>query len=58
MTANAGLSVKELNADMTVEMAIVIANCRKNCPTMPEMNAQGTNTADSTRPTAITGPAT
>ena len=43
---------------MIVETAIVSANCRKNCPVMPLMNAHGTNTALSTRPTAITGPET
>ena len=43
---------------MIVETAIVRANWRKNCPVMPLMNAHGTNTALSTRPTAITGPDT
>ena len=43
---------------MIVETAMVKANCRKNCPVMPLMNAHGTNTALSTRPTAITGPET
>ena len=43
--ASAGLSVSELNAEMTVETAIVSANCRKNWPVMPLMNAHGTNTA-------------
>ena len=38
--ARAGLSVSELNAEMTVETAIVRANCRKNCPVMPAMNAR------------------
>ncbi len=33
--ASAGLSVSELNAEITVETAIVSANCRKNCPTIP-----------------------
>jgi hypothetical protein len=50
--------VSELKAEMTVEMAIVSANCLKNWPTMPEMNAHGKNTALSTRPTAMTGPET
>ena len=50
MAASAGLSVSELNAEMTVETAIVTANWRKNCPVMPLMNAHGTNTAHSTRP--------
>ena len=43
--ARAGLSVSELNAEMSVETAIVSANCRKNWPVMPLMNAHGTNTA-------------
>ena len=41
-------SVSELKAEITVEMAMVSANCRKNCPTIPVMNAHGTNTAVST----------
>ena len=56
--ASAGLSVSELNAEITVDTAMVSANCRKNWPVMPVMNAHGTNTALSTRPTAITGPET
>ena len=55
---SAGLSVSELKAEMIVEAAMVKANWRKNCPVMPVMNAQGTNTALSTSPTAITGPET
>ena len=47
-----------LKAEMIVDTAIVSANCRKKWPVMPLMNAHGTNTADSTRPTAITGPDT
>ena len=43
---------------MIVEAAIVRANCRKNSPLMPAMNAVGTNTAQSTRAMAITGPET
>ena len=54
--ASAGLSVSELKVEMIVETAIVSANWRKNCPTIPERKAQGMNTALSTRPTAITGP--
>src|SRR5438128_4753084 len=38
---NAGLNVSELNADSSVETAIVSANWRKNCPVMPLMNAHG-----------------
>ena len=45
-------------AEMSVETEIVTANCRKNCPVMPPMNAQGTNTAQSTRATAMIGPVT
>ncbi len=56
--ASAGLSVNELNAEITVETAMVNANCRKNWPVMPLMNAHGTNTAASTRATATTGPVT
>ena len=56
--ASAGLSVSELKAEMIVDTAIVRANCRKNCPVMPVMNAQGTKTALRTSPTAITGPET
>ena len=41
---------------LTVETEIVSANCLKNCPVMPLMNAHGTNTALSTKPTAMTGP--
>ena len=58
MAASAGLSVSELKAEITVETAIVTANWRKNWPVMPLMKAQGTNTAHSTRATAITGPVT
>src|SRR5690349_17087284 len=43
---SAGLRVRELNALMMVLVAIVNANCRKNWPMIPEMNAQGTNTAE------------
>jgi hypothetical protein len=55
---SAGLSVSELKAEMTVETAMVNANWRKNNPVMPLMKAHGMKTADSTRPTAITGPET
>ena len=58
IAASAGLSVSELKAEMAVDTAIVKANCRKNCPVIPEMNAVGTNTAHSTTATAITGPET
>ena len=47
--------MSELNVEITVAEAIVSANCRKNWPVIPEMNAQGMKTEESTRPTAITG---
>ena len=37
---------------------MVRANCRKNRPVTPPINAQGTNTAESTAATPITGPVT
>ena len=48
--------VRALIAEMTVETAIVTANWRKNWPVMPLMKAHGTNTAHSTRATAMIGP--
>ena len=45
-------------AEKTVETAIVTANCRKKRPVIPLMNAQGTNTAQSTRAMAMIGPVT
>jgi hypothetical protein len=56
--ASAGLKVSELKAEIRVDVAIVSANWRKNWPMMPEIKAQGTNTAASTSPIAITGPET
>lgn len=50
--------MSELNAESSVLIAIVTANWRKNSPMMPLMKMHGTNTAVSTKPTAITGPAT
>ena len=44
----AGVSVSELNALSSVLTAMVMANCWKNWPVMPGMNALGTNTAAST----------
>ena len=41
-----------------VDTAIVKANCRKKSPVTPPMNPQGTNTAESTAATPITGPVT
>ena len=56
MTAREGVIVTALMAEMIVETAIVTANWRKNWPVMPPMNAQGTNTALSTRAIARIGP--
>ena len=58
MVASAGLSVSELKAEMTVETAMVTANWRKNWPLIPPRNAAGMKTANSTSPTAMTGPVT
>ena len=57
-TAREGVMVTALTAEMTVETEIVSANWRKKWPVMPPMNAQGTNTAHSTRATATIGPVT
>src|SRR5260221_7648938 len=43
--ANAGLKVSETKQEITVEAAMVVANCLKNSPEMPETNAEGTKTA-------------
>ena len=43
--ANAGLRVRELNAEIRVETAIVRANCRYNWPVIPLINAVGINKA-------------
>ena len=42
---SAGLSVSETKQEMTVDAAIVTANCRKNNPEIPDRNAEGTKTA-------------
>ena len=55
---SAGLKVSDTKADTTVEAAIVTANWRKNCPEIPEMKAEGTNTAQSVRAMAISAPPT
>ncbi len=55
---NAGLRVNELKVEIIVLTATVSANCRKNAPTIPEMNAHGMNTAANTTPTAMIGPDT
>ena len=57
MPHSAGVSVKATMTDRITETEMVMANCRYNWPVMPPMNETGTNTAHSTRPMAITGPA-
>ena len=42
---SAGLRVIETKQEITVEAAIVTANCLKNSPEMPERKAEGTKTA-------------
>ncbi|MNL85694.1 hypothetical protein D3C87_2141040 [compost metagenome] len=58
MAAKAGDKVKELNAEITVEMAMVKANCLKNCPLSPLTNANGTKTAHRVSAIATIGPDT
>src|SRR5215470_11242220 len=41
----AGLRVRETRHEMTVDAAIVTANCRKKSPDIPEIKAEGTKTA-------------
>src|SRR6202023_3065471 len=43
--ASAGLRVSETKQEITVEAAMVVANCVKNRPEIPEMKADGTKTA-------------
>ena len=52
------LSVNETKHEISVEAAIVTANCRKNSPEMPGMNAEGTKTAQSVNAIAISAPPT
>src|SRR5215831_21276014 len=42
---SAGLRVSETKQEITVEAAMVVANCVKNRPEMPEMKAEGMKTA-------------
>ena len=55
---SAGLKVSETMSEMTVEVAMVTANWRKNWPRMPVKNTDGMNTAVSTRAMAISAPPT
>src|ERR1700722_16910391 len=43
--ASAGLKVSETKQEITIEAAMVVANCLKKRPEMPEMKADGTKTA-------------
>ena len=55
---SAGLNVSETKQEITVEAAMVAANCVKNRPEMPEMKAVGTKTAHSVSAMAISAPDT
>jgi hypothetical protein len=44
---SAGLRVSETKQEITVEAAMVVANCVKKRPEIPEMKADGRNTAHS-----------
>src|SRR3984957_4349015 len=55
---SAGLRVSETKQEITVEAAIVVANCAKNRPEMPEMKAVGTKTAHRVSAMAISAPDT
>ena len=45
--ASIGVSVSEMNPESRIAMLIVMANSKKNRPTMPPMNRIGMNTATS-----------
>ncbi len=52
----AGVSDRATKAEIKTEIAIVIANCWYNLPTMPGINPTGTNTAARINAMATTGP--
>src|ERR1700724_1690380 len=54
----ARLSVRETKQEMTVDAAIVTANCRKNSPEIPERKADGTKTAHRVSAIEINAPPT
>ena len=54
MLDSIGSSVKLTNSDTTTATATVMPNGKKNLPTMPFMNATGTNTAQIANVVAIT----
>src|ERR1700730_2183631 len=55
---SAGLRVSETKQEITVEAAIVVANCVKNRPEIPEMKAVGMKTAQSVSAMAMSAPDT
>src|SRR5476651_1454765 len=52
---NAGVNDKAINAEIITEIAMVMANCWYNRPTMPGIKPTGTNTAAKISAMAITG---
>src|SRR5580700_3687021 len=54
----AGLRVNETKQEMTVDAAIVTANCRKKSPDIPERKAEGTKTAHNVSAIEINAPPT
>ena len=55
---NAGVSVSALKAEITIETAMVSANCWYSRPVVPGKNPTGTKTAASTSAVAMTAPVT
>ena len=51
----AGVRDKAIKADINTEMAMVMANCWYNLPTIPGIKPTGTNTAANINAIAITG---
>src|SRR6185503_2902397 len=51
----AGVNDNAINAEMITDIAMVIANCWYNRPTMPGINPTGTNTAANISAMATTG---
>jgi len=48
-----GLNVRATMVEMITETAIVMVNCRNNCPVIPLRKLTGTNTAHKTKDIAI-----
>ena len=55
---SAGESVSALKAEMSMDTAMVTANCWNRVPVMPGSSTDGRNTAASTSAMASTGPLT